>query len=126
MPLQTIVLVFVLQVFDDLQKMLSVTENDSQGHTTTQSKLDNGKKIGWTLHAHKCEYTVLAVSIGIQNIHFSVSYFLLHAIFFSGDQTMACKTLQIPGIMMKASHLFRLAVGVFLALATLSMGMYAL
>jgi len=74
---------FNIQVFDDLQKMLSVTQNDSQSHIT-QSKLANG------------------------------------------DQMMACKTLQIPSIMMEASHIFRFAVGLFLALATVSMGMYVL
>ncbi len=65
------ILSFALQVFDDLQKMLSVTENCS-----THSKPVN--------------------------------------------------TLQIDGTIMKTVPLLRMVLGLFVALATVSMGIYAL
>uniref|UniRef100_A0A673CZY0 Heme oxygenase n=1 Tax=Sphaeramia orbicularis TaxID=375764 RepID=A0A673CZY0_9TELE len=65
-----------IQVFDDLQKMLSVTENKQQ--------------------------SCLAHSRSVNS-----------------------KTLQIPGTLISASPLLRMVLGVFVALATVSMGIYA-
>ncbi|KAM4604223.1 heme oxygenase [Polymixia lowei] len=70
-----------IQVFDDLQKMLSITQSDLQGRTT-QSNLANG------------------------------------------DQ-MLTSTLQFPSAVISASPLFRMVLGLFVALATVSMGIYA-
>ncbi|XP_071395248.1 heme oxygenase-like [Centroberyx affinis] len=72
-----------IQVFDDLQKMLSVTQRESELQScAAQSKLANG-------------------------------------------DPMLAKTLQIPGTMINASPLFRMVLGLFVALATVSMGIYA-
>lgn len=68
------VLAFVLQVFDDLQKMLSVAENK------LQSCLTHSKPV---------------------------------------------KTLQIPETIIKTTPLLRMVLGLFVALATVSVGMYA-
>lgn len=70
------VLSLVLQVFDDLQKMLSVTENQLQ-NSSTHSKPVN------------------------------------------------TKTLQMPGTIINTSPLLRMVLGLFVALATVSMGIYA-
>lgn len=69
------VLAFVLQVFDDLQKMLSVTENKLQ-NCSTHSK--------------------------------------------------PVKMLHMPETMIKTTPLLRMFLGLFVALATVSMGIYAL
>ncbi|XP_041789302.1 heme oxygenase-like [Chelmon rostratus] len=66
---------FNIQVFDDLQKMLSVTENQLQ-NSSTHSK--------------------------------------------------PVKTLQIDGTIIKTTPLLRMILGLFVALATVSMGIYAL
>lgn len=63
----------VFQVFDDLQKMLSVTENQLQ-NSSTHSKPE--------------------------------------------------KTLQLPGTIINTSPLLRMVLGLFVALATVSMGIY--
>lgn len=67
---------FNIQVFDDLQKMLSVTENQLQ-NSSTHSKPVN------------------------------------------------TKTLQMPGTIINTSPLLRMVLGLFVALATVSMGIYA-
>lgn len=64
------------QVFDDIQKTLSVTE------TKQQSCLAHSRSVN-------------------------------------------SKTLQIPGTLINASPLLRMILGVFVALATVSMGIYA-
>ena len=69
------VLSFGLQVFDDLQKMLSVTE-----------KLQNSS---------------------------------------THSKPVNTKTLQIPGTIINTSPLLRMVLGLFVALATLSVGIYA-
>ncbi|XP_022046303.1 heme oxygenase-like [Acanthochromis polyacanthus] len=68
---------FNIQVFDDLQKLLSVTENNLQS-CLSQSKPVNAK------------------------------------------------TLQIPGTLINSSPLLRMVLGFFVALATVSVGIYAL
>ncbi|XP_069553232.1 heme oxygenase-like [Brachyistius frenatus] len=68
---------FNIQVFDDLQKMLSVTENQLQSNLTHSKPLD-------------------------------------------------VKTMQIPGTMIITSPLLRIVLGLFVALATVCMGLYAL
>uniref|UniRef100_UPI0037E8993A heme oxygenase-like n=1 Tax=Semicossyphus pulcher TaxID=241346 RepID=UPI0037E8993A len=66
---------FNIQVFDDLQRMLSVTENTRQNYST---------------------------------------------------HSAPAKPLQISGTVFKASPLLRMVLGVFVALATVTMGIYAL
>lgn len=68
---------FVLQVFDDLHKMLTVTENKLQA-CLTHSKSVNAK------------------------------------------------TLQLPSSVINTSPLLRMVLGLFVALATVSVGIYAL
>lgn len=68
------VLSFVLQVFDDLQKMLSVTENKLQNRSTPSKPV---------------------------------------------------KTLQTSESIIKTTPLLRMVLGLFVALATVSMGIYA-
>lgn len=65
-------LLFLLQVFDDLQKMLNLTENE--------------------------------------NVH--------------STHAEAAKSLQLPGATVTISPLLRMVLGVFVALATVSMGIY--
>lgn len=65
-----------IQVFDDLQKMLSVTENKQQSCSTHSRSVNS-------------------------------------------------KTLRIPGTLINAPPLLRMVLGVFVALATVSMGIYA-
>ncbi|XP_038834580.1 heme oxygenase-like [Salvelinus namaycush] len=82
-----------IQVFDDLQKMVSVTERESElMHTTTRNRCTR----------HTSTHSKLA-----------------------DGEKLTARSLQIQTSLVNASPLFRMVLGICVALATVGMGIYA-
>uniref|UniRef100_A0A8L0DTQ1 heme oxygenase (biliverdin-producing) n=2 Tax=Oncorhynchus mykiss TaxID=8022 RepID=A0A8L0DTQ1_ONCMY len=82
-----------IQVFDDLQKMVSVTERESElMHTTTRNRCTR----------HSSTHSKLA-----------------------DGEKLTVRSLQIQTSLVNASPLFRMVLGICVALATVGMGIYA-